>query len=391
MNKIFKIKWMFIVVLFVSLVLPFNVEAKIRNYVIKDNDLEGKELISGDDIVVSDVYDYIAVDDQKYNLGTNDKVIKFEYYIIDSIDDNGNIKYKKYDFSNSPESVWYPEGYVFHKFDGTEAEFPGSSVVENFTSCSDNNSIYDWDNYDSACKVALPSINGKLARWRFDSKDFGDKTKFEICNMSGLFYSTCTKDADYLVEWEDTYIGFVEYYTSYVYKFYEVPEIKPELKVTCDTNKLGKGKSSKCKINFSYKYALSDVTFDLTSDKLKISNMKPTTDWSSSDTDGGYTLKYSNAEGNGDFKDGVDIATFEVTGDGNINDILASLTSTNFKYTDVLGEKSLSDIKLDFDLGDEVDNPNTFKNSYYLIIGILILGGIFFIQVKSKKKNKQVD
>lgn len=382
MNKFLKRSWVFIIALLLSLLLPFNVEAKIRNAVIEEKNLDGSELISGDDIVVRNIYEYIAVDDQKYNFDTIKKVTNFKYYIIDSIDDKGNIKYKEYDFTNSPQSVWYPEGYVFHKFDGTETDFPGKTIVESFTSCNNLNDIYDYDNQDVACKVALPSINGKIARWRFDQKEYGDKTKIDICNISGRYYSSCYND-----DYEDNpYVGQLEFYTSYVYKFYEVPEIKPELKVTCDTNKLGKGKMSKCKINFSYKYALSDVTFDLTSDKLKISNMKPTTDWTSSDTNGGYTLKYSNAEGNGDFKDGVDIATFEVTGDGNINDILASLTSTNFKYTDVLGEKTLSDIKLDFDLGDEVNNPNTFKNSYYLIIGILIIGGIFFIQVKGRRK-----
>ena len=382
MNKFLRMNLVFIVVLFVSLILPFNVDAKIRNVVIEEKNLEESELISGDDIALNDIFEYIAVDDQKYNFMSLNKVTKFEYYIIDSIDSNGNVKYKEYNISNLPESDWYPEGYVFHDFDGSEAEFPSDSLVENFTSCSFSNEMYNYDNDTYRCKVILPAINKKISRWRLGSKDFGDKTKYDICYISGRYYSKCYND-----DYEDNpYVGKMEYYTSYVYKFYEVPEIKPELKVTCDTNKLGKGKMSKCKINFSYKYALSDVTFDLTSDKLKISNMKPTTDWTSSDTNGGYTLKYSNAEGNGDFKDGVDIATFEVTGDGNINDILASLTSTNFKYTDVLGEKTLSDIKLDFDLGDEVNNPNTFKNSYYLIIGILIIGGIFFIQVKGRRK-----
>lgn len=50
--------------------------------------------------MLRNVYEYIAVDNQEYNFDAYDKVTNFEYYIIDSIDDSGNVKFKKYDFTN---------------------------------------------------------------------------------------------------------------------------------------------------------------------------------------------------------------------------------------------------------------------------------------------------
>ena len=396
MNKILKRSLMLIFVLFMSLILPFSVEAKSKNSVIKETELKGSELISGDEIVVKDIYEYVATDDQKYNFDTINKVTNFEYYIIDSIDSKGNIKYKKYDFKDSPESVWYPEGYKFHIFSGDEGPFPNANVFINFSSCSYLNSMYDSHNMDIGCKVVLPAINGKISRWRFDEKKYGEKSKIDVCLGSGNFYVSCSNEPD------ESYVGTYEFYTSYVNKFYEIPNKKPKLTVVCDTNKLSHGKSTKCKVNFSYEYALDNVLFNITSDKLKISKFEVIDEWNAEDTDEGYSLIYYGDGNDTYYKDGKDIATFEVTTDADVNDILASLTATDFRYIDKLGENTLDDFSLDFDLGNDKDNnndnkdnsiinPNTFKNSYYLLIGILIIGGISFIQIKSKRKNKQKD
>ena len=37
---------------------------------------------------------------------------------------------------------------------------------------------------------------------------------------------------------------------------------------------------------------------------------------------------------------------------------------------------------------DNIINPSTFRDNYYLVIGILIVGLICFIQMKSKTKRK---
>ena len=76
---------------------------------------------------------------------------------------------------------------------------------------------------------------------------------------------------------------------------------------------------------------------------------------------------------------------------------------TNFRYIDKLGENTLSDAFFDVELENKEDNiinkdnienkdniinPNTFRDNYYLVIGILIVGLICFIQMKSKAKRK---
>ena len=103
-------------------------------------------------------------------------------------------------------------------------------------------------------------------------------------------------------------------------------------------------------------------------------------------------LDYSN-----DYIKDKEIATFEVSSDGDVNNVLSSLKRTNFRYIDILGENTLSDASFDVDLENKKDNienkdniinPNTFRDNYYLVIGILIVGLICFIQMKSKAKSK---
>ena len=207
---------------------------------------------------------------------------------------------------------------------------------------------------------------------------------------SGSHYYVCSSE-------HSKYVGTYEFYTSYVYKFYEVPDEKPQLKVTCDNNKLSKGETTKCRVNFSYKYIFGDVSLNILSNKLKISNFKvfDDLDWDVSEIDNGLSLNfldYSN-----DYIKDKEIATFDVSSDSDVNNVLASLKRTNFKYIDKLGENTLSDASFDVDLENKKDNnenkdniinPSTFRDNYYLVIGILIVGLICFIQMKSKAKSK---
>ena len=65
------------------------------------------------------------------------------------------------------------------------------------------------------------------------------------------------------------------------------------------------------------------------------------------------------------------------------------MKTTNFKYVDKTGENTIPDGKST--LGDKINkiiNPNTYRDNYYLVIGILIIGLICFIQMKSKAKSK---
>ena len=379
--------WVIIFILFVSFLLPFNVEAKGYYGSVPEEYLDEAELISGDDVFLDNKY--IPVDDQMFDVYVynEDRSTNFEYYIIDSIDSKGNIKYKKYDFSKADKSVWYPDGYVFsnYRYSGDIINVSGKSLLESFISCQKDN-IYR--EYDSSCRIVLPAINGKISRWKFESKKYGDKMNNDVCNGSGFYYA-CDSKLD------SKYVGTYEFYSSYVYKFYEVPDEKPQLKVTCDNNKLAKGESTQCRVNLSYKYSFANVSFNILSNNLKLSNFKVVDDWDVSEIDNGLSLNfldYSN-----DYIKDKEIATFEVSSDGDVNNVLSSLKRTNFRYIDILGENTLSDASFDVDLENKKDNienkdniinPSTFRDNYYLVIGILIVGLICFIQTKSKAKSK---
>ena len=391
MIKFLKKCWVIIFLLIISFLLPFNVEAKeLYNESVLEESLDEAELISGDDVLIGNVFEYVPVDNQVSKLYNIDRVTKFEYYVIESIDSKGNIKYKEYDFSKADKSVWYPDGYVFRDFRDEIIEFPGKILVEKFSLCKKDDAFYNYNNNKISCRIVLPAINGKISRWKFDGFKYGDKKDTDVCTYSGS-YHTC----DFTGYSE--YIGTYEFYTSYVYKFYEVPDEKPQLKVTCDNNKLAKGETTKCRVNFSYKYGLNNVLFNIISDKLKISNFKVVDDldWDVSEIDNGLSLNfldYSN-----DYIKDKEIATFDVSSDSDVNNVLASLRRTNFRYIDRLGENTLSDASFDVDLENKKDNienkdniinPNTFRDNYYLVIGILIVGLICFIQMKSKAKSK---
>ena len=396
MEKVLKDSRLLIIILFVFLTLPFNVEAKGYNWTILEWNIDKAEFISGDDVSLDNVY--IPVDAQEFEVYNEDKDINFEYYIIDSIDSKGNIKYKKYDFSKAEKRVWYPDGYLFRSYSGGSImDVSGEPLLESFNSCKKNNIYKKYDIY-IFCRIVLPAINGKVSRWKFDSIEYGDKKEIDVCRYKeygSYFYSLCDKTKD---ELENTYIGTYEYYTSYVYKFYEIPDEKPQLKVICDNNKLAKGETTKCRVNFSYKYMLSNVLFNITSDKLKISNFKVVDDldWDSSEIDDGMSLKFLNNSKSYYIKD-KEIATFDVSSDSDVNNVLAALKRTNFRYVDKLGENTLSDASFGVDLENKKDNivnkdniinPSTFRDNYYLVIGILIVGLICFIQMKSKAKSK---
>ena len=399
MNK----KSRLLLILLVSLFLPFGVSAKSYNWTVNEDDMKNKELISGDDVEINNPSELIPYEDINPGAELWDsnegRITNFEYYIIDSVDSNGNIKYKKYDFSTSANEVFYPKDFKSRYDNNASGYYPGSISVINFNSCQNRNITYDYSDYSydypnyykKVCKIILPAVNGENVRWRFDNKNYGNKTKYNICSSGG--YHTCEDVRD------SNYVGTYEYYTSYVYKLYQVPEEKPSLKVTCDDNKLKKGTTSKCKVSFSYKYALNNVSFNISSDKLKISNFKPTNNWSANEITNGYSLEYSNDDFSlVDFKDSTEIATFEVSSEDATEDkILALLKSTDFKYIDKLDENTLSDIDLDFNVANDADkdnkinniiNPNTFSDSYYLIVAISLIGLICFIQVKSKAKSK---
>ena len=385
--------WAIIFILVISFILPFNVEAKGYNWDIMDKNFDETEFISGDDVTFDN--EYISVGDQEFEVYNVDKSRNFEYYIIDSIDSKGNIKYKKYDFSKAAKSVWYPDGYVFRGYShsGSIIDVSGKSLLESFISCQKDN-IYK--EYESSCRIVLPAINGKISRWKFDSKKYSNKKEIDVCrykNYPFSLYAPCDKTAD---EPENTYIGTYEFYTSYVYKFYEIPDEKPQLKVTCDNNKLAKGETTKCRINFSYKYN-AYATFNILSNKLKISNFKVVDGYycNANEIDNGLSLEYGNDSKN--YTNDKEFATFDVSSDSDVNNVLASLRRTNFRYIDRLGENTLSDASFDVDLENKKDNienkdniinPSTFRDNYYLVIGILIVWLICFIQMKSKAKSK---
>ena len=407
MEKVLKDSRLLIIILFVLLTLPFNVEAKQTNTCISEYDFESEfgssEFISGDTIMIGRSTYYKPVEKQDFNLYTEDKITNFEYYIIDSIDSSGNIKYKKYDFTNSDRSVWYPKDSIFYDMSGRVYEYP-LETAEFFNSCKKGrkNDYYLMELgtlYSGGCNVFLPAANGKITRWKFDSFKYSDKKKLDVCEYNRSFvstyYSLCGKTDS---EFKSTYIGTYEFYTSYVYKFYEISDEKPQLKVICDNNKLAKGETTKCRVNFSYKYMLSNVLFNITSDKLKISNFKVVDDldWDSSEIDDGMSLKFLNNSKSYYIKD-KEIATFDVSSDSDVNNVLAALKRTNFRYVDKLGENTLSDASFGVDLENKKDNivnkdniinPSTFRDNYYLVIGILIVGLICFIQMKSKAKSK---
>ena len=390
MNNFFKKCWVIILILFISFLLPFNVEAKGFYGSVQEEDFDENELISGDDV---HLYKYIPVDGQDFEVYNGRKIANFEYYIIDSIDSKGNIKYKEYDFSKASKNVWYPDGYVFRGHSGQPLDVSGKSLLESFNSCQKNN-IYE--EYYGSCNIVLPAINGKISRWKFDSIKYGDKKNTDLCRSTsrGYYYiGGCDFSSP-------EYFGTYEFYSSYVYKFYEVPDEKPQLKVTCDDNKLSKGEVIKCKANFSYKYMLRDVAFNITSDKLKISNLNT---WISNEIDNGYSMHFVFDDPVDAFKDNPVIATFDVSSDGDVNNVLAALKRTHFRYIDKLGENTLPDSSFDVDLENKKDNivnkdnienkdniinPSTFRDNYYLVIGILIVGLICFIQMKSKAKSK---
>ena len=395
MIKFLKKYWVIIFILFISFLLPFNVEAKVLyNKSVSEESLDEAELISGDDVFFKYAFRYVPVDDQNIFVTNEDKVIKFEYYIIDSIDSKGNIKYKKYDFSKADKSVWYPEEYIFRDDRGEMTEFPGKTLVENFYSCQKDNL---YNEYDKSCRIVLPAINGKISRWKFDSIKYDDKKNTDLCEFSGSHYYVCSSE-------HSKYVGTYEFYTSYVYKFYEAPDEKPQLKVMCDNNKLIAGQTTKCKANISYKYGLSNMLFNITSDKLKISNFKVGDDdwdwgntWTPKEIDNGYSMDFAFGHHINPFQYNPVIATFDVSSDSDVNNVLASLRRTNFRYIDRLGENTLSDASFDVDLENKKDNivnkdniinPSTFRDNYYLVIGILIVGLICFIQMKSKAKSK---
>ena len=419
MEKVLKDSRLLIIILFVLLTLPFNVEAKQTNTCISEYDFESEfgssEFISGDTIMIGRSTYYKPVEKQDFNLYTEDKITNFEYYIIDSIDSSGNIKYKKYDFTNSDRSVWYPKDSIFYDMSGRVYEYP-LETAEFFNSCKKGrkNDYYLMELgtlYSGGCNVFLPAANGKITRWKFDSFKYSDKKKLDVCEYNRSFvstyYSLCGKTDS---EFKSTYIGTYEYYTSYVYKFYEIPDENPQLKVMCDNNKLTAGQTTKCKANISYKYGLSNILFNITSDKLKISNLQIedynlVNTWTPKEIDNGYSMNFVFDHLTNAFKYNPIIATFDVSSDSDVNNVLSSLKVTNFRYVNKLGENTLSNVDLsdknnsnenkddmenikDKESKDNIINPSTFRDNYYLVIGILIVGLICFIQMKSKAKRK---
>ena len=146
------------------------------------------------------------------------------------------------------------------------------------------------------------------------------------------------------------------------------------------------------------------MLFNITSDKLKISNFKVGDDdwdwgntWTPKEIDNGYSMDFAFGHHINPFQYNPVIATFDVSSDSDVNNVLAALKRTNFRYVDKLGENTLSDASFGVDLENKKDNivnkdniinPSTFRDNYYLVIGILIVGLICFIQMKSKAKSK---
>lgn len=426
MRNTLRNSWVFIIILFVTFVMPFRVEAKQTNTAIWESEFDNKELISGDTITINEATTFTPVENQNFKFYDEDKITNFEYYIIDSIDSNGDIKYKKYDFTDLNKNVWYPTGSVIYDLSGGVYD----KVLENinyFNVCDKNSRHNGFNSFREDygyCLVILPSVNGKISRWRFGSKDYGDEKDIDVCKFqhkvfSNNYYSSCDKTDE---DFRKSYIGTYKYYTSYTYKFYQIPDEKPEVNVICDSNKLSAGETTKCKVKASSKYALSNILFDITSDKLKINNFKINNYWDDDsnqkkdyskywtfkELNNGYSINftydYLSACSNpydcrrpnefeylfdSSFNENPVVATFEVTSDKNIDDVVSSMKTTNFKYVDKTGENTIPDGKST--LGDKINkiiNPNTYRDNYYLVIGILIIGLICFIQMKSKAKSK---
>ena len=220
MEKVLKDSRLLIFILFVLLTLPFNVEAKQTNTCISEYQFESEsefgrsEFISGDTIIIGGSTYYMPVEKQDFSLYSEDIITNFEYYIIDSIDSSGNIKYKKYDFTNSDRSVWYPKDSIFYDMSGRVYEYP-LETAEFFNSCKKGrkNDHYLMElkpYYSGGCNVFLPAANGKITRWKFDSFKYSDKKKLDVCKYSSFidtYYSLCGKTDS---EFKSTYIGTYE-------------------------------------------------------------------------------------------------------------------------------------------------------------------------------------
>ena len=418
MRNTFKNSWKFIIILFVSIILPFNVEAKQTNTFIEERNFGWRELISGDTVSIDDYLFYTPVKEIEpdddwyvYKLRGQNKVLRIEYYVIDGVDSNGNIKYKKYDFSKSPKSVWDPNISSFYTYSGIEYDSFNSIYIANanyYNTCSIDEMMEPEDSGGRVgCNVFLPAVNGRIVRWKFDGIENGDKENFDVCkdytNNGVIFLSSCDKIDD---ESDGTYIGNYDYYTSSVYKFYEISVEKPKRKITCDNNKLSAGETTKCKINFSYKYGLSSILFDITSEKFKINNFEINNYWkdfsnqnkdyskywSYDEINNGYSVNFTYDYWDivdSSFKENPVIATFEIIADEDIDDVVDSIEKSDIKYVDKTGDGIAKDEEpIVDDNKNNVLNPSTFRDNFYLIIGIIIIGGICFIQLRSKKKNK---
>ena len=407
MRNTLKNSLMFIMILFLTLVLPFNVEAKQTNTYIEDSNFDREELISGDTISISESVFYSPIEEQNFKLYDKDKVIRIEYYIIDGVDSNGNIKYKKYDYSTSNKSAWNPKSSSYFIWSGDiYDDFTFDATEDYYNSCSRDDDLF-YSDYDGVCNVILPAVNGKIVRWKFDSKTQEDRKNIDVCSYKDFYRTTyfpCDKTQDMT---DSTYIGKYDYYTSTVYKFYEISLEKPKLKITCDNNKLSAGKTTKCKINFSYKYGLSNLLFDITSDNLRIENLQINNYWeddedydedysvnyskywTTNETDNGYSIGFTYDERVNDFENDPLIATFDIIADEDIDDVVKSIEKSDIKYVEKTGDGIATDKEpVVDDKIDSVINPETFRNNYYLIIGIVIIGGICFIQLRSKAKGK---
>ena len=401
---------LYIFILLVSLVLPFNVWAKQNNTFVMDFMFSYEELISGDTIRFDGTLAYVPVENQNFTFTNEDNVINIEYYIIDSIDSDGNITYKKYDFSNLDKNVWHPESSALFDYSGFDYDY-SSDKIEYFDSCKmidrESDRTFSTDAYGQ-CNILLPSVDGKIARWRFDTKDYGDVKNIDVCSYSKSNYNTVYTSCDKAEGQKDnTYIGRYDYYTSYTYKFYQLPDDQPNLKITCDNNKLAAGETTECSINLSFKYGLNSILFDITSDKLKMDNLwfsrfVDSWYWSFKDTDNGYSLSYAPYNRTAGFENDPVVATFDVTADEDIDDVVGLLNTSDIKYVEKPGEgivskQSVSDDEIISDgentSGNETDNitnPNTFRNSYYMLIGLIIVGLIGFIQLRSRYKSEEL-
>ena len=113
MEKVLKDSRLLIIILFVFLTLPFNVEAKGYNWTILEWNIDKAEFISGDDVSLDNVY--IPVDAQEFEVYNEDGTLDnfgFTYVTGDGIerDENGNVIDKMepsastiYELLNDPE------------------------------------------------------------------------------------------------------------------------------------------------------------------------------------------------------------------------------------------------------------------------------------------------